>query len=114
MLTFVLVSVLAHWMIPSLLAWGVALNEQEEALKQVLKGTGREGEEDALKESKKKQNPLFWHCKVGRLVGDLIALRSRGWCVGVDPDGRNTWRGTTGTLITVALTLATVRRVIDE
>ena len=50
MLTFVLVSVLAHWMIPSLLAWGVASNEQEEALKQVLKETGREGEEDALKE----------------------------------------------------------------
>jgi hypothetical protein len=49
-LTFVLVSVLAHWMIPSLLAWGVASNEQEEALKQVLKETGREGEEDALKE----------------------------------------------------------------
>lgn len=49
-LTFVLVSVLAHWMIPSLLAWGVASNEQEEALKQVLKETGREGEEDAFKE----------------------------------------------------------------
>ncbi len=51
-LTFVLVSVLAHWMIPSLLAWGVASNEQEEALKQVLKETGREGEEDALKEER--------------------------------------------------------------
>lgn len=37
-------------MIPSFWAWGVASSEHEEALQQALNETGREGEEEAVKE----------------------------------------------------------------
>jgi hypothetical protein len=49
-LTFVVVSVLAHWTIPSFWAWSVASSAQDDALWQAMQASGEVSNEAALKE----------------------------------------------------------------
>jgi hypothetical protein len=49
-LMFVVVSVLAHWMIPSFWAWSVASSAQDDALWQAMQASGEVSNEAALKE----------------------------------------------------------------
>jgi hypothetical protein len=120
-------------MIPSFWAWGVASSEHEEALQQALNETGREGEEEAVKEElwnkwKEAEAEEKYPSRAGerpdiiekseKQVGALwgISFLSVSWLVGCcgSQRPRSIWRGTTGTLTTGGLMLATVPRVIDH